>query len=154
MMLLILDSSALYSIEDLPTEECLVPSGVLKELNRHGDRRVPRWEGLLEVRDPRPESVLKVQEQARASGDLGRLSEVDISILALALETGGKILSDDYSIQNLASIMGLEYMAVGMASIKKVLKWNYRCLGCGRWYKEKLPDCPVCGAGMRAHRKK
>ncbi|MGE4275103.1 MAG: NOB1 family endonuclease [Candidatus Methanomethylophilaceae archaeon] len=153
-MLLILDSSALFSMEDLPSEDCLVPSGVLKELTRHGDRRVSRWEGLLQVRDPLPESIAEVREVARKSGDLGRLSDVDISILALAVETSGRILADDYSIQNVASIMGLEYQAVGVKGISKVLRWNYRCQGCGRWYAENLPDCPVCGAGMRSYRRK
>jgi len=141
-------------MEDLPGPDCMVPPGVIKEMQKHGDRRIALWEGLLQVVSPSEASISRVLDKARESGDLGRLSDVDISVIALALDTNGKILTDDYSIQNLASILEVEYMAVGMKAIQKVLKWNYRCLGCGKWYKEKAPECPICGAGMRAHRKK
>ena len=50
--------------------------------------------------------------------------------------------------------MGIPYRAVGQAGIKKVEKWNYQCIGCGKWYKEKMDDCPICGSAMRAHRKR
>ena len=141
-------------MEDLPGPDCIAPPGVIKEMQRHGDRRIALWDGLLQVITPSEASIARVQEKALESGDVGRLSEVDISVIALALDTGGKILTDDYSIQNLASMLHLEYMAVGMKSIQKVLKWNYRCLGCGKWYKEQSAECPICGAGMRAHRKR
>ena len=59
-----------------------------------------------------------------------------------------------FSIQNTARIMGIPYRAVGQAGIKKVEKWNYQCIGCGKWYKEKMDDCPICGSAMRAHRKR
>ncbi len=153
-MIHVLDSSALFAMEDLPPERCVAPSGVIAELNRYGDPRVARWEGLLQVQDPGTEAIEEVRERARRSGDLGRLSDVDISVLALALELKGVILSDDYSIQNVATIMGLNFMPVGMDAIKEVRRWNYRCLGCGRWYKEKMPECPICGSGMRAHRRR
>ena len=152
--MLILDSSALFSMEGLPDEEFLCPPGVVGELARHGDGRVSLWGDLLRTSDCTKESVEKVVEAARGSGDLGRLSPVDISVLALALDTGGTILTDDYSIQNVSRIMGIPFRPVGMAAIKKVEKWNYRCVGCGKWFKEKSDECPICGSGMRAHRKR
>lgn len=153
-MPLILDSSALFSMEDLPGPDCFAPPGVIKEMQKYGDRRIALWDGLLQVVSPSDASLSRVREKARDSGDIGRLSEVDVSVIALALDTQGKILTDDYSIQNVAALLGVEYMAVGMKAIQKVLKWNYKCLGCGKWYKEKATECPICGAGMRAHRKK
>ena len=70
------------------------------------------------------------------------------------MDVGGTVMTDDYSIQNTARIMGIPYKAVGQAGIKKVEKWNYQCIGCGKWYKEKMDDCPICGSAMRAHRKR
>ena len=65
----------------------------------------------------------------------------------------GTVLTDDYSIQNTAKIMGIPYRAVGQTGIKKVEKWNYRCNGCGKWFKEKSEECPICGSSMRSYRK-
>jgi UPF0271 protein len=151
--MLVLDSSALFSMEQLPDEDFLCPPGVVDELKKYKDHRLDLWGDLLRVSDCTKPSVDKVTEVSRKSGDLGRLSPVDITVLALALDTGGTILSDDYSIQNVATIMGIGFRPVGMAGIKKVEKWNYKCIGCGKWFKEKSAECPICGSPMKAHRK-
>ena len=67
---------------------------------------------------------------------------------------GGTIWSDDYSIQNVARIMGIGFKPVGMKGIQKVVKWNYQCIGCRKWYKEKMAECPICGSPMKACRRK
>ena len=59
-----------------------------------------------------------------------------------------------YSIQNVARIMGIGFKPVGMKGIQKVVKWNYQCIGCKKWYKEKMPECPICGSPMKACRRK
>jgi UPF0271 protein len=140
-------------MEQLPDEDFLCPPGVVDELKRYKDHRLDLWGDLLKISDCTKASVDKITEVARKSGDLGRLSPVDITVLALALDAGGTILSDDYSIQNVATIIGLEFRPVGMKAIKKVEKWNYKCIGCGKWFKEKSNECPICGSAMRAHRK-
>ena len=80
--------------------------------------------------------------------------DVDMTVLALALDVDGTIWSDDYSIQNVARIMGIGFRPVGMNGIQKVVKWNYQCIGCKKWYKEKMAECPICGSQMRACRRK
>ncbi len=152
--MLVLDSSALFSMEQLPEEDSCCPPGVVAELEKYKDRRLALWGDLLRVSDCTEASVKKVEEAARRSGDLGRLSPVDITVLALAVDTGGTVMTDDYSIQNTARIMGIPYRAVGQNGITKVEKWNYQCIGCRKWYKEKLDECPVCGSPMKPHRKR
>jgi len=152
--MLILDSSALFSMEQLPEEEHLCPPGVVDELKRYDDRRLELWGDLLRISDCTASSLEKITEVAKKSGDLGRLSSVDLTVLALALDTGGTILSDDYSIQNVSKIIGIPFRAVGMKEITKVEKWNYKCTGCGKWFKENMPECPICGHEMRSHRKR
>jgi len=153
-MVLILDSSALFSMEDLPPGDIAVPEGVVDELRRYNDRRLDRWGDLLRVSKCTKASTAKVKETALRSGDAGRLSDVDVSVIALAMDLGGTVLTDDFSIQNVCSIIGIGYRPVGTKGITKVEKWNYRCNGCGKWYKEKQNDCPICGSTMKAHRKK
>jgi UPF0271 protein len=152
--MLILDSSALFSMEGLPDEDFLCPPGVVKELEKYDDKRLGLWGDLLRISDCTKTSVEKVLRTAKISGDLGKLSRVDITVLALAVDTGGTILTDDYSIQNVSRIMGIPFRPVGKEGIKKVEKWNYKCLGCGKWFKEKTDECPICGSGMKACRKR
>lgn len=153
-MVLVLDSSALFSMENLPDEDCICPPGVIDELNKYKDPRLQYWEGMLRVSDCTQDSIDKVKEEARKSGDLGRLSPVDITVIALGLEMNATVLSDDFSIQNTCARMNIPYRAVGTDGIKKVEKWNYQCIGCKRWYKEKMDECPICGSPMRSHRKR
>ncbi|MBQ8179349.1 MAG: nucleic acid-binding protein [Candidatus Methanomethylophilaceae archaeon] len=152
--MLVLDSSAFFSMESLPDEEHACPPGVIRELENHGDPRLALWGDMVRVSDCTGESMERVRDAAGRSGDLGRLSPVDLSVLALALDLDATIWSDDYSIQNVARIMGIGFRPVGMKGIQKVVRWNYQCIGCGKWYKERMPDCPICGSGMRACRRK
>ena len=152
--MLILDSSALFSMEQLPEEEHLCPPGVIDELRRYDDKRLDLWGELLRVSDCTATSVDKVSVVANKSGDMGRLSPTDITVLALGLDTGGTILTDDYSIQNVAKLMGIPFRSIGTKGITKVEKWNYQCIGCKKWYKESMKECLICGSSMRSCRKK
>ena len=152
-MVIVLDSSALFSMEDLPDGDCVCPPGVIDELRKYKDRRLDLWGDMLRVSDCSPESMEKVKEEARKSGDLGRLSPVDLTVIALGLDLDGMVYSDDYSIENVCTRLGIQYRPVGTGGIKKVEKWNYQCIGCKKWYKEKMDECPICGSPMKAHRK-
>jgi endoribonuclease Nob1 len=152
--MLVLDSSALFAMSQLPEEESCCPPGVIDELTRYKDNRLDLWGDLLRVSDCTPASMKKVEEAARRSGDLGRLSPVDITVLALAIDVNGTILTDDYSIQNIARILNIPCKGIGQEGIKKIEKWNYQCIGCKKWYKEKMNECPICGSSMKACRKR
>ena len=152
--MLVLDTSALFTLDAPPDEDYVCPPGVLKELASFDDPRLALWGDMLRISDCTEESMDRVDEVAKRTGDAGRLSPMDRSVLALALDVNGTILSDDYSIQNVARVLGLEFRPVGTAGIKKIAKWNYRCNGCGKWYKEKYPECPICGSMMKACRKR
>jgi len=143
------DTSALFAMQDLP-EDVTIPPGVMDELKRYDDPRVTYWESLIKITHPSKASTEEVQRVARGTGDIGRLSPVDISVLAVAKDVSGVILTDDYSIQNVARLMGLEYKAVGAKGIKKVIRWDYRCIGCGKRFKEDLKECPICGSGLKS----
>ena len=153
-MVIVLDSSALFSMEDLPDGDCVCPPGVIDELRKYKDGRLDLWGDMLRVSDCSPESMEKVKEEARKSGDLGRLSPVDLTVIALGLDLNGVVYSDDYSIENVCSRLGIQYRPVGTGGIRKVEKWNYQCIGCKKWYKERMDECPICGSPMKAHRKK
>jgi UPF0271 protein len=153
-MVLILDSSALFVMENLPDDECTCPPGVIDELKKYKDHRLNLWGDMLRVSDCTTSSIDKVKETANKSGDLGRLSPTDITVIALGLELKGTVLSNDFSIQNVCAIMNINYRSIGIEGIKRIEKWNYQCIGCGKWFKEKSNECPICGSQMRSHRRK
>jgi UPF0271 protein len=148
----VLDTSALFAMQDLPPGEVHATPGVIAELKKYEDPRLRFWEDLLKVSAPSAGSLREVKEAAKGTGDDARLSPTDLEVLALAKDLGAVLLTDDYSIQNLARVMGVKFRAVGTKGIKEVIKWTYRCTGCRREWDQNYPDCPVCGSPLRSRR--
>jgi len=154
-MRVVLDTSGLFGLEQLPPDwEAFVTEGVLAELRRYGDRRAETLIPLLKVSQATSGSLAVVREAAGATGDSSRLSRTDMEVLALAYELKAPLVTDDYSIQNLAAVLKVEYIPRNMKGIAKVVRWNYLCTGCGRVFRESHPDCPVCGSPLRTTRRR
>jgi UPF0271 protein len=155
-MRFVLDTSALISGQDFLDGEFFTTPSALKEAGKKG--MTPQLKSILDVRvqvfQPGRENVDMVIEVSKKTGDVKRLSPTDIEILALAKELGATILSDDYSIQNLAEEMGLPYHGVLIKEIKEKIYWTYRCKGCGRFFEEPHESCPVCGSEVKTKRRK
>ncbi len=107
--------------------------------------------GLKVVTPPGP-YIEEVKEYGKRTGDHLRLSSTDIEILALALHLDATVVTDDYSIQNLAKALGVEFRGLALTEIKKEYKWSYRCVKCRRWYKEPVEDCRICGGEVKTIR--
>ena len=106
--------------------------------------------GKVRVLSPSRESIEAVKDAARRTGELNELSEADVEILALAYELGGVLLTDDYNLQNIARTLGVEFKTL-KRGIKRVIRWNYVCIGCGKRFEEEPPGgvCPDCGSPVR-----
>ncbi|MGZ7167309.1 MAG: NOB1 family endonuclease [Halobacteriota archaeon] len=102
----------------------------------------------LKIEPPLEKDVNAVIEKAKSTGDYPKLSPADIDVLAKALQIGGTLVTDDYSVQNVAARLGVETRAIRQERIKRVLTWRYRCVGCGRIYQTET-TCPVCGSEVR-----
>ena len=108
----------------------------------------------IKIMEPSRESVMRIRDKAGETGDIGRLSDTDIDVLALGLELEATILTDDYSVQNIAKALGIDYRSGAQRGIEKVYIWHWRCRGCGRFFDEEAKECPVCGSDLRSVRKK
>ncbi len=103
----------------------------------------------LRVESASEESMKVVLETARSTGDIHKLSETDVKLLAKALDElkmGNDVVlvTDDYAIQNVAMRLGINFEGVIQRKISKGYKWVKVCRGCGR--KVKGDVCPVCGS--------
>jgi len=113
-------------------------------------------QGLLRVREVRKEFLEKAREEARETGDLASLSEADLSLIGLALELREEgeepvIFTNDFSIQNVASSLGLSYVAPPGRAIRFSAKWILKCPECGIKIplSSDLNRCPECGSPLR-----
>jgi UPF0271 protein len=153
----VLDTSVLYYGKDLPQGfECVITPGVVRELDKEG---MSARLGLLmatrvRVSSPSDRSLRKVSEESEKTGDSRRLSEADKELLALALDLGYELITDDYSIQNLARAMGIPARGFDQKGIAEVFEWQAKCKGCGKLFPADVRVCDVCGTETRTRRKK
>ena len=112
--------------------------------------------GKLKIRSPSSLAVRKIQGLSEKAGDLLHLSKTDLELLALAQElkdSGYKplIVSDDYSIQNVATLAGIQFSPLSTFGITRLLEWVRYCPGCHKRYPSNYADgeCSICGTALR-----
>ena len=156
-MLLVLDTSAILS--GIPLQGDLVTSPLIEKEFSPGGASWRTFQYLkkagMKIMLPSTNALSKIRDTSEMTGDMNRLSDADTEILALAYDfkTDGLLLSDDYSIQNIANLLDIKYSSLSQKGITQIRNWIYRCTGCQR-IGTKGGTCPVCGSPMRMIRKK
>ncbi|RLI05212.1 hypothetical protein DRO26_02820 [Candidatus Bathyarchaeota archaeon] len=112
--------------------------------------------GKLLVVTPKKKFLIEVEKASSSTGNGLKLSEADISVLALALELKSRglnptIVSDDFSVQNVAEYLGLNYTYLSGKGIKSQVKWIWYCPGCRRKFSSAVFEdvCPICGVKLK-----
>ena len=97
--------------------------------------------------------MLHLEKTISDSGDILRLSGSDKKLIALALQAidkgkDVKLISDDYSIQNVLKILNIPFESIITEGIKGVYNWKKVCEGCKKEFDENYPfeDCEICGS--------
>lgn len=157
----ILDTSAILSGKPISFGDAriITTPGVSDELHPGGpDFRTFEFlkETGLMVHMPSTEAIRRVKKTAKETGDDRRLSMADIEVLAVAIDVNQEpeqeatILSDDYSIQNVASTLQIKFQGFSQKGITKKFKWVSRCPGCGKQFIEITKFCPICGTATKS----
>ncbi|MBS7638893.1 MAG: NOB1 family endonuclease [Candidatus Bathyarchaeia archaeon] len=112
--------------------------------------------GKLRIIEPSHQYLNIVREVSGEVGDIGLLSKADMAILALALqlkEAGQNptIITEDYSIQNVAEKLGIKHMPLASLGIRYQLHWTLYCPACGKRYpsNQKITTCERCGTELK-----
>lgn len=95
------------------------------------------------------------ESAAASTGDLPRLSPVDLQILAIALTTGQKLYTDDYSLQNVCRHLNHPFESVSNKRSQEQWSWELRCIGCRATKKadtQSEQECDICGSPMKVKR--
>lgn len=153
---LALDASAFYSgipflsdstLEFYTTTEILAEVGHIKR--SAGAIEALKDSRLLKVLEPGPHYVERIDALSAKSGDRPRLSQADVSILALALEHGLLLVSDDYAVANVGVYAGIKVQSSAGKGLKETRKWSNYCSGCSKGFGSNLVECPQCGNKLR-----
>lgn len=159
---LVLDSSSFiggFNPQFVDLEQYTIPE-VLDEVKSRTAKfllEVGLSSGRVKILAPSDAYVEKVKKKAMKSGDFWKLDSTDLKLLALALELKEEfsikpiVVSDDYSVQNVAKLLSIEYLPVVYAGIKKIFVWKIYCPNCKRQYPPdfKGDTCPECGSRLR-----
>lgn len=158
----LLDTSAFimgYEASDVDAEHYTV-SSVREELWNGGLPRL-RLDTALRTRKlrmltPKSQYVAEVETTAVELGEMAALSHTDKELLALGLQlrAEGKkpiVVSDDYSVQNLADRLNLRHRSLATPGIKRRFEWAIYCPGCYQTFRRPQPGglCPTCGTKLK-----
>lgn len=107
------------------------------------------------VEVPLPRMIDEVLGMAEHTRDMEELSTTDIDILAKALERkdDATLLTDDYAVQNVAVMLGIDVKPVVQKKIRDILVWEKQCVGCQKRFDEG-DVCPICGSELKKRRKR
>lgn len=153
MVFRVLDASAFYAgvLFGSPDIQHTTPQ-VLDEV-RHIKEKYDMLDtlvqsGRLVVRQPEPNATRRIKDTAEKSGDISSLSASDISVLALCMELQGELITDDFAVSNVASILNIKVVPVMTRGIKHTRRWIWYCPGCGTIHND-ASKCPECGNLLR-----
>jgi len=102
----------------------------------------------LKIIEPEQKNTNFVLEKAKQTGDLPDLSKEDVSVLALCVQLNGELVTDDYTVSNVAKHLNLKVIPIMTKGISKVLDSVYFCPACNKVF-EKMSDCPICGSKLK-----
>jgi UPF0271 protein len=160
MRILLLDTSAIIQGYSPSNSSILFTvNEVLEEVK--GNLTRLRIESMIKtnnlvILEPKKRFLTCIDRVSKDLGEKNVLSIADKKILALGLQLMDEgydpiIISDDYSIQNLSTYMGLKCKGLATVGIKKVLGWTIYCQGCKNKFDEMPYDknCSICGTPLK-----
>ena len=119
----ILDANAFYSgfPFTLSSLICYTTNLVFNEV-KHIKRSYSALEALIGVGnliviDPEEQYLEKIIFVAKKTGDYLRLSQADLSILALAFQLQMTLISDDFAVENVATFLQIPFKTIGTKGI-------------------------------------
>ncbi|WP_299265466.1 NOB1 family endonuclease [Halorientalis sp.] len=144
----ILDSSAFINEYHTQERKASIPM-VREELEDESAYRFDALEGSgMHLHIPEEETVERIERAARETGDFDELSRTDIRLVAAAFELDGRLVTDDYAMQNVSEKLDVGVEVIAREGISEQRDWRFQCSGCGREFDDDHDRCPVCGSDL------
>lgn len=153
MVFRILDATSFYAGIPFSSQEKSFTTPLVYEEIKHIKKNHEAIQALidlgrLELVEPEKKNIELILEKANQTGDLKQLSKGDISILALCVQLHGELVTDDYTVSNVAKHLNLKVIPLMTKGISKVLENVYSCTACDKIF-EKKTVCPICGSKLK-----
>jgi UPF0271 protein len=103
----------------------------------------------LQILNLDTKSIKKVVAASRRTGDYTKLSEADISIIALALQLEIVLVTDDFAVANVATTLKIPVKSVASKGITHTRSWIAYCSACSRAFGPNAKECRLCGNRLR-----
>jgi len=148
----VLDASAFYAGIPFASQEKNYSTSVIFDEIKHIKKNHNAIKMLMETKrleicDPEQEFIKKVLSKAKETGDFQDLSKGDISVIALCLQLGGELVTDDFAVSNTAKHLSLKVIPIMTKGISQLKDWVYFCSGCEKTFSE-ITFCPICGSKL------
>jgi UPF0271 protein len=149
----ILDATSFYAGVPFSSQEQSFTTPLVFEEIKHIKKSHDAVQTLIDLErlkiiEPEKKFTKLVLEKAEQTGDLLNLSKGDVSVLALGMQLEGELVTDDYTVSNVAKHLGLRVIPIMTKGISRVLDSAYFCPACNKAFK-KMSDCPICGSKLR-----
>lgn len=136
----------------VPSVKCEIPEDSVLDFRF----KTAEENGKIKVETPSASSLEEARKSASAVGDTYFLSETDLQLLALAIDLKNRgcsplIATDDYSIQNVAKQLSIEFAPLTTFGIRRRLEWLRYCPACHKTYPTdyRSSQCEVCGTDLK-----
>jgi endoribonuclease Nob1 len=122
----------------------------VKHIKRsHGAIEALLESNTLQVLNSDRKNIDKVVAAARRTGDYQKLSEADISVIALALQLKIALVTDDYAVANVATTLKIPVKSVASKGITHTRRWIAYCSACAKAFGPNAKECRLCGNRLR-----
>ncbi len=147
-MKVVLDTSALIYLNDFREfDEMLTVQEVIEEA-KDSVTAIKLSSIDVKILEPAAGIVEKIQQVARETGDIDRLSKTDLKLIALAKQSNATIISDDRNVQNVAERMQIPYISIFNEKITKLITWKKYCSSCKKYFNSGR-ICERCGSELK-----
>lgn len=151
-----LDAGAFYTgtlFLSSARSSCYTTPAIFEEV-KHIKKSYGAIEALLEsdslqIVNSDRKNIEKVVAAAIGTGDIVKLSQADISIIALALQLEIVLITNDNAVENVASTLKIPVKSTAGKGIKEIRKWIAFCSACGRAFGPTTKECRLCGNKLR-----
>jgi endoribonuclease Nob1 len=149
----VLDATSFYAGIPFSSQEQSFTTPLVFEEIKHIKKNHDAIQALidldrLKIIEPEQENTNFVLDKAKNTGDLSELSKEDVSVLALCVQLNGELITDDYTVSNVAKHLNLKVIPIMTKGISKVLDSVYMCPACNKVF-EKISNCPICGSKLK-----
>ena len=153
-----LDATAFYQGFHLRSNHTCITTGLVFEEICHIQSNLSIMDSLISngrimIFQPSDSRLRIVRSVVKHIGET-RLSNADISIVALAKEFNVTLVTDDFAVCNLARTLSIDLLNLGTKGIQDIRKWAKFCKSCGTGYPPTQTICSLCGNKLRVRYKK